>query len=805
MEDEQPDSLEGWVPVREDLFAELERHQLRFLVAWNDAEGKFAVTCHDRTAQRQRRREGSRPGTEPGLEREAAAPLPSWAGLLSVAGLRGAHRQLAALWPPLEHCFPQLPPELDAGGGWAWGLGLWALVWPVRAGPGEAALQDLCRQLEHYLSEAADGCGGAAVRDALFPAEGGAADCESLREFRERALRARWTEAGARLRQVHQEHEKANTMVALMKVYQEEDEAYQELVTMATMFYQYLLQPFRDMREVATSCKLDILKSLDEDDLGPKRVASLQKEAKEWTRRAEGAVVSIQDITVNYFKETVKALAGMQKQMEQDGRRFGQAAWAAVTPRLEKLKLMLARETLQLMRAKELCLNHKRAEIWRKMEDLPEQEKNIDVVDELEIQYYEVQLELYEVKFEILKYEEILLITQLDSIKRLIKEKQDEVVYYDACESPEEIKVSEVVVGLPDGKNLEVKELRRQSQQLESKRGRICARRAYLRNKKDHCKENHRLRLQQAEESIKYFHQHHNIQMKRDKMKEEERKKKEWINQERQKTLQRLRAFKEKCPGQSVIKTCSDAVTPNLSGVLSQKTSSPASQTVSVIHPSSGKTRTTSLSKVSTVKSPSCQDCPGNIPIQIFVPVGDHTHSKSSEELSPPPPPPLPPPPPPPPPPLPLPPPLPALPFSSQSATHRNLHFRTSVKDDQPLALVCESLPERLHGSSESFQCPGSMDEVLASLRSCKSPLQKVEVPALPSPRTSVNEHILAAIRQGVKLKKVRPNIGPGPSNKPTSELERSIKAALQRIKKVSADSEEEEDGIEQSSGEWDQ
>lgn len=48
-------------------------------------------------------------------------------------------------------------------------------------------------------------------------------------------------------------------MVELMKVYQEEDEAYQELVTMATMFFQYLLQPFRDMREVATSCKLDIL------------------------------------------------------------------------------------------------------------------------------------------------------------------------------------------------------------------------------------------------------------------------------------------------------------------------------------------------------------------------------------------------------------------------------------------------------------------------------------------------------------------------------------------------------------------
>lgn len=58
-----------------------------------------------------------------------------------------------------------------------------------------------------------------------------------------------------------------------------------------------------------------------------------------------------------------------------------------------------------------------------KMEDLPEQEQIVDVVDELEMQYYKVQLELYEVKFEILKYEEILLVTQLDSIKRLIKGK----------------------------------------------------------------------------------------------------------------------------------------------------------------------------------------------------------------------------------------------------------------------------------------------------------------------------------------------------------------------------------------------
>lgn len=101
------------------------------------------------------------------------------------------------------------------------------------------------------------------------------------------------------------------------------------------------------------------------------------------------------------------------------------------------------------------------------------------------------------------------------------------------------------------------------------------------------------------------------------------------------------------------------------------------------------------------------------------------------------------------------------------------------------------------------------MDEVLADLRRGRTPLHKVQVPALAPPCTSINEHILAAIRQGVKLKKVHPDLGPSPSRKPASDLERSIKAALQRIQRVSADSEEEEEdegeeGEEDSPGEWD-
>ena len=69
-------------------------------------------------------------------------------------------------------------------------------------------------------------------------------------------------------------------------------------------------------------------------------------------------------------------------------------------------------------------------------------------------------------------------------IINMLLDKQDEVIYYDPCESPEELTVMDGVMGLQEGKQLEVGVLSRQCQQLESKRGSICARRARLRNRK---------------------------------------------------------------------------------------------------------------------------------------------------------------------------------------------------------------------------------------------------------------------------------------------------------------------------------
>lgn len=62
-------------------------------------------------------------------------------------------------------------------------------------------------------------------------------------------------------------------------------------------------------------------------------------------------------------------------------------------------------------------------------------------------------------------------------------DKEEEVVYYDPCESPEELGALDGVPGLPGDRAVQVSELSRRYQRLESQRGGLCARRARLRNR----------------------------------------------------------------------------------------------------------------------------------------------------------------------------------------------------------------------------------------------------------------------------------------------------------------------------------
>lgn len=113
-----------WVAVRPHAFQEREKHKFVFIVAWNEIEGKFAITCHNRTAQRQRSgsrelRRGGPSGPEPRATPKAGSPavrrdsgLPRGSShFRAESGLRGAAAEAVPRSPLRTKSSPARRPQ----------------------------------------------------------------------------------------------------------------------------------------------------------------------------------------------------------------------------------------------------------------------------------------------------------------------------------------------------------------------------------------------------------------------------------------------------------------------------------------------------------------------------------------------------------------------------------------------------------------------------------------------------------------------------------------------------------------------
>lgn len=98
------------------------------------------------------------------------------------------------------------------------------------------------------------------------------------------------------------------------------------------------------------------------------------------------------------------------------------------------------------------------------------------------------------------------------------------------------------------------------------------------------------------------------------------------------------------------------------------------------------------------------------------------------------------------------------------------------------------------------FAASSPMDEVLASLKRGSFHLRKAELRVLAPDPDDDSNNILAQIRQGVRLRKVRARPEQQRHGKSfphsTDALTRSIHEALRRIKEASPESESEDEGL---------
>ncbi|XP_038661492.1 junction-mediating and -regulatory protein [Scyliorhinus canicula] len=917
------DNLESdWVAVRPNAFDEKEKHKFVFIVAWNEVEGKFAITCHNRTVQRKRigardpcpragevedeegEEEGDGPqksqgalasGTPPargdaevksparsgtglrnpvrrgtsaksptaretgvrspspggpglpevawgdtkvagfttseadvsGPVRDAATAadrdqdqdkeivLPddcSWAGLFSFQDLRSIHQQFCAVNSELEPCLPVFPEEPS---------GMWSVLFGAsEAIDGEMDL--LCLQLQVYLGHALDICGWKILSHLLFTENDNPDEYyESLSELRQKGYEEVLHRAKKRLQELLEKHKITEIMVELLELYQEEDDAYIALSEATTELYQYLLQPFRDMRELAMLRRQQIKISMENDYLGPRRIESLKKEDSDWQRKAHRAVLSIQDLTVKYFEITAKAQKAVYDRMRADQKKCGKAAWTMAVERMEKLRYAVAKETLQLMRAKEICLEQRKRALKDEMQSLQSGTDAIARLDQMEADYYDMQLQLYEVQFEILKCEELLLTAQLESIKRLIAEKREEVVYYDTYESMEAMHATEDMAASMIPQKMELLKLQQKVRQLEARRSRISAKKAYLRNKKEICIESHNDKMKQHKQKEEEYGSYARKQMCNQQ--QEDDKNSKWVSQERQKTLDRLRNFKQKYPGQVVLKSTRLRFTnvrrkDNTGSVAcaSKDQTHTLPGTLQVQERAEGETslvekETKFIGAAELRATAQQQEC-------VSLQSGDDATPELLQPIS------LPGPcseefsnidivPPPPPPPLPPPPPPPVsvceespdaqqqAEKSAQSGDGKEISQSVSsptpqLFDSKQLLNARKKLKKTV-SSDEKQRVSSPMDEVLASLKRGSFHLRKVDLRSLPPfPNEDDSNNILAQIRKGVKLKKVRKEALRESSINlhDVDPLTRSIHEALRRIKEASPESEDDED-----------
>ncbi|XP_071338866.1 junction-mediating and -regulatory protein-like [Trachinotus anak] len=888
------DNLEsGWVAVRPNAFEEKEKHKFVFIVAWNEVEGKFAITCHNRTVQR--RSFGRDPLAEatgqdgdktkwpespvrdkvsrsPGKgAREAAArgcsspktksvtatrPSPvkiqtviksaatpvspdtevlkssredqlspavdsldleeldslsredcSWAGLFSFQDLRAVHQQLCSVNSDLEPCLPVFPEE-PAG------------VWTVLFGPAEvseAEMDELCYSLQVYLGHALDTCGWKILSQVLFTENDDPDEYyESLSELRQSGYEEALNRAAKHLQELLEKHKSMDSMVELLELYEEEDQAYGGLLEASTQLYQYLLQPFRDMRELAMLRRQQIKISMENDYLGPRRIEALKKEDSDWQKKAQEAVLNIQEFTVKYFETTARAQKGVYERMKVDQRKFGKSSWTAAVERMERLRYSVAKETLQLQRAREICLEQRKHTLREEMQSLCSSEDAMALLDHMETQYYELQLQLYDIQADILQCEELLLTAQLDSIRRQMTERQDEVVYYDTFESADDITEDDTA------ERDELRRLQVSARQLEARRGRITAKRSYLRNKREICVSNHTQKQQQRRTVHKDSIAHKVLQLKNGQEEDEERKNSR-VSQERQRTLDRLRTFKQRYPGQVILKStrlrvahtrrrergrCMEmsSVSEREEGVdsvcVQTQDHQPLCLSTSVqTDPSPSSTLTTQPVTALTaslpplpVPSPADSSCsPCSLSSLLASPVS-------------------PPPPPPPPPPLPT---REDLSPSGSPGRHGQKTEGKGASEELSLSPLGPFIP-RFFDSSQllsarkklrktpefdphSRRVSSPMDEVLASLKRGSFHLRKVDQRSLPPAKGDEDPNsILAQIRKGVKLRRVphKESKDQGGFPASTDPLTRSIHEALRRIKEASPESDSDDDGL---------
>ncbi|KAK6179850.1 hypothetical protein SNE40_012112 [Patella caerulea] len=518
---DQPDSLEGWVAVKNNPFVDdLLPPRMTFLVAWNQSDGKIAVTC----------RLSSRTCTDSQDDNTKS-------GYFSVQELMGIHEMLCLIHPSLSLYLPSLPEQPK---------GLMAYISSI---PVPEDVDSLCDELSNYFKIALEICKEKLLISTLFEEPNFDDYFENIGELRREGYLEQLRNLEEEMLNIRFERDNCVTMQDLEDVYSVEDDAVFRFNIALAEYYNYQIQPFLDVREVAFNKLKQAKNDLSDHRLGERIHKESAEIISEWNGHYQQALDSIQEFYIKYYTHTSQMYSDMCKRMNEDKAKFGRKAFEIVgSDRLFRIEENKSLEKLQLFyNRKKLCIQE-RDEVKQEIASLPDTPRVRKDMEKLEERVYHCQIRIYEEHLNILSEEENLAKTNLNNRLRLINEKNEEITFYDAVESMDEFSEDDDEDDMVNDKtDPEILQFKRQLADINR-------RRAILRNKKSTLERQCKQKVQIKQENIERHNQHHSIQIKRNKDKETLEAKKDFIVEERKKAIDRLKSHKVKYPVPATIK-----------------------------------------------------------------------------------------------------------------------------------------------------------------------------------------------------------------------------------------------------------
>ena len=282
---DQLDSLEDWVAIKEHPFLDdsSKRTKLKFKVTFNEAERKILIDC---TKQHRMTR--------------CAGGLSVRTTSLTLGELNAVHNQLSLVHPRLGPYLPALPEEPR---------GLWSYISPSRPTTPIDSIE-ICDDVCSYLTAAFDICGEHLLVDALFEEHSLDEYFEHISELRRRSYDEALRKAEDDLQNVLFLRSGSINMLDMVEVYKLEDEVMFKWNVALAELYNYLIQPFLDVRAPAMERLMEARRGLQDPHQGEMTQEDYAAILSEWQKTYVDALDSIQELYIEYYNRTVALLTG---------------------------------------------------------------------------------------------------------------------------------------------------------------------------------------------------------------------------------------------------------------------------------------------------------------------------------------------------------------------------------------------------------------------------------------------------------------------------------------------------------------